>query len=317
MARLASQSKTSEMIPTPLIFFHGSCPDGTTAAWVAWKAFGGKCECVPATHGIPLAIPQGRPVFFLDFCVERGILEEMKRAAHPYKITVLDHHETAKKWLHGEHGQSLYSDFRFDMGKSGARLAWEFFNPVERAPALVDYTEDRDLWKHVLPSTKEINAWISSFPLNDPQLWDKEVAKALHAGAESVYRISSQGGAILRFQEQAIHRSCASARLYDIPTSVEGTVTRVPGVNCSERAFLSEIAGKLAQNYPFAFCWYVDANGMTALSIRSRKEKVNVANLANFLGGLPNGAGGGGHAQAAGCQFRKLPEFLLSGYNLE
>ena len=39
------------------------------------------------------------------------------------------------------------------MGKSGARLAWEFFQPDAPIPDLVRFVEDRDLWNWQYPDS--------------------------------------------------------------------------------------------------------------------------------------------------------------------
>lgn len=49
------------------------------------------------------------------------------------------------KELHDEPG------CHFDMDKSGAALAWEFFFPGKEAPRLIKFVEDQDLWRWEVP----------------------------------------------------------------------------------------------------------------------------------------------------------------------
>src|SRR6185369_15825359 len=44
----------------------------------------------------------------------------------------------------------------FDIARSGAVLAWKYFN--EEIPPMAHIIEDRDLWLWKLPHSKEINA---------------------------------------------------------------------------------------------------------------------------------------------------------------
>ena len=53
----------------------------------------------------------------------------------------------------------------FDLSKSGARLAWEYFHPERAAPQLVDYIEDRDLWRWQVPRSKEFSAGLNTMPM--------------------------------------------------------------------------------------------------------------------------------------------------------
>lgn len=62
-------------------------------------------------------------------------------------------------------------EIRFDMNKSGGRLAWEHFFPGKPSPWLVDYTEARDLWTFHLPFSKEVSAAIASYPM-DFAVWN-------------------------------------------------------------------------------------------------------------------------------------------------
>src|SRR3990167_9491025 len=34
-----------------VVIYHGKCPDGFSAAWIAWKKFGDDAEYIPGRHG--------------------------------------------------------------------------------------------------------------------------------------------------------------------------------------------------------------------------------------------------------------------------
>ena len=74
---------------------------------------------------------------------------------HPLdELIVLDHHKTAMEEL-----QPLLDDPEsgitgvFDMGRSGAALAWQYLANKKPLPELLQYVEDRDLWRFAFGNT--------------------------------------------------------------------------------------------------------------------------------------------------------------------
>ena len=59
---------------------------------------------------------------------------------------------------------------RFDMGRSGAVLAWDYFfggpSTGRPRPWIVEYVQDRDLWAWKLPRSKEVSAYLRSLEAN-------------------------------------------------------------------------------------------------------------------------------------------------------
>ena len=133
----------------PLVLYHGSCPDGFCAAWVAHRALG-DVELHPAKYGEAPPNVMGRTVYVLDFSFPRAVLEDWHR--RHANLVVLDHHKSVIKDLAGLPYVTL------DVERSGARLTWDHFFPEgNRAlPALVAYVEDRDLWRWALPHTSAV-----------------------------------------------------------------------------------------------------------------------------------------------------------------
>lgn len=144
---------------TPLIIYHGGCKDGFCAAWVAKTYFdsvGQETEFFAASYGKEPPDVNGRNVFVVDFSYPRPILEKMWKEAHV--IRVLDHHKTAQADLAG-------LDFcTFDMNRSGAGMAWDYFHHGHPRPYIVNYVEDRDLWLFKLEHSKEVNAYLQNLP---------------------------------------------------------------------------------------------------------------------------------------------------------
>jgi len=285
----------------PLVIYHANCWDGFCAAWVARKALG-KIEAVPAHYGTEPPDVTGRTVYLLDFSYKRP---EMRRLlSQAQSLVVLDHHKTAEAELDGivdefiqrpDQIASPLGDAElplvwFDTSKSGARLAWEYFNRqhgpspsdvlVPLSPWLVDYTEDRDLWRHALPDSEYVNAALRSYQL-DFELWD-------WFERESVSRFVVEGQSIRRRERQIIEDHVRNARIENF----DGTWT-VPIVNAT--TLFSEIAGELAKDQPFAACYFDRQDGKRQWSLRSAPDGIDVSEIAKAHGG-------GGHKHAAGFE---------------
>jgi oligoribonuclease NrnB/cAMP/cGMP phosphodiesterase (DHH superfamily) len=74
-----------------------------------------------------------------DFSYPKPIIKEIEEKAE--LLIVVDHHITAKGELSGK-GDVKEQNYHFDMNKSGARLAWEFFYPNKEVPLLLRHIED-------------------------------------------------------------------------------------------------------------------------------------------------------------------------------
>lgn len=264
----------SETDRTPLVIYHANCWDGFCAAWVARKKLR-EIDAVPAHYGTEPPDVRERDVYILDFCYPLNALRLMAERAR--SLVVLDHHKTAQPVLDAADVTHV-----FDLTKSGARLAWEWFYPDirdSRVPWLVDYTEDRDLWRHGLVWTQEINAALRSYPL-DFALWD---ALELKPCSDLV----QEGTAIRRLERQMVETHVRHAR------EIEMSGHRVLAVNAT--VLFSEIAGELAKGRSFGACYFDRFDGKRQWSLRSDERGVDVSEVAKARGG-------GGHARAAGFE---------------
>jgi uncharacterized protein len=285
------------MNSAPLILYHTNCADGFCAAWVAHNYFGEDAEYKPVQYGEPAPDIDNREVFILDFSYKRPIMNAMVGKART--IVVCDHHKTAAAELSPEGGEFYSTNSAnintitrnrggvycvFDMEKSGGRLTWDFFYPNQPRPWLVDYTEDRDLWRWKLDWSKEISAFIASYP-HDFKLWDDWSLVGPGCGAWDM-RVDA-GSAILRYQSQLVDSLCATAREVDI----DGHKV----LACNTSCLFSEVAGKLAKNRPFGAAWFIRSDGKKQWSLRSREDGVDVSEVAK-------NHGGGGHRAAAGFE---------------
>lgn len=266
-----------------LILYHANCADGFCAAWVAQRKFGDRADYLPVNYGQEPPVVAGCNVYILDFSYKRPVMEAMRKSA--LTLVVLDHHKTAQAELEGFGQTGPYEETNvccvFDMNKSGGRLAWEYFFPGMPSPWLVDYTEDRDLWRWNLPESRAVSAALASLPATFKD-WN-----ILHAEHHSLARLMQEGKAILRYQSQQIESQCQNA------VEIEMDGHKVLTVNAT--MLISEITGKLAEGRPFGTSYFLRGDGKKVWSLRSRGDGVDVSEIAKRRGG-------GGHRNAAGFE---------------
>jgi oligoribonuclease NrnB/cAMP/cGMP phosphodiesterase (DHH superfamily) len=273
----------------PLCIYHHNCADGFGAAWACWKSFNGNVELYPGkyqTGAPPDELIEGRTVFIVDFSYKRADLRHMcAKAEH---VVVLDHHKSAAAELAGLEKECPNLFIVFDMERSGARIAWDYFHGARRLPRLIEHIEDRDLWRFRLPYTREIQAALFSFPY-DIKIWDDLITR-------------EDGLKALMLDGVAIERK----HFKDIAELLESMTQRalilghnVPCVNLPY-IYSSDVGNKLAANEPFAACYWDTKHGRT-YSLRSREDSPRCVDVSEIAAAF----GGGGHKHAAG--------FSLSG----
>lgn len=274
------------------VLYHANCPDGFCAAWVARGALPSETEFIPVNYSEPppeVAFDRDAELFILDFSYSRDIMFQLAALRHQ-RMVVLDHHKTAREALDGleiELASNNCGDalsVTFDMDKSGARLAWEHFRGATPAPWLVDYTEDRDLWRFKLPHSEAVSAFLRSHPF-DFGLWDGFAETK--PGSMLWVDYINQGLAILRYQKQVVRQAVENAREVELGGH---TVLAVNTTVC-----FSEVAGELAKGRPFGAAFFIRPDGKKQWSLRSTPEGVDVAEVARRHGG-------GGHRNAAGFE---------------
>jgi oligoribonuclease NrnB/cAMP/cGMP phosphodiesterase (DHH superfamily) len=255
----------SEETSRPLIVYHGDCPDGFGAAFAAWKRYGDEADYVPVNHGDPPPDFRGRHVLVADFAYDRQTTLGLEDSAA--SLVVLDHHRSAQ----GEIGDLPFCVF--DMERSGAVMAWQHLHnsPV---PLLLQYVQDRDLWRNQLPDSEEVSAALRAHSF-DFASWD----------AINIDQLRTEGRALLAYQARMIERIAAHAS----PVEILGV--KVPAVNSP--ILQSELGDRLATGQPFAAVWWQGAGEVARWSLRSTPPGLDVSEIASRYGG-------GGHRTAAG-----------------
>lgn len=277
----------------PLVIYHGHCMDGFTAAWAMWLKYP-DAEFVAGVYGQEPPDYDGRDVYLLDFSYKRDVLERI--ALYATRLVVLDHHKTAQADLDG-FAESFTPDqlvdvaLRFDMDKSGARLAWEWFHPGTEVPLFVRIVEDRDLWRFALPDSKALNAAFFSYE------YDFETWNDLRRSCDNYDNYNALLGAgvgIERAQAKNVKELVEKLRYQ----RWLGPHSGIPFANLPY-VFASDAGNLMAQNAPFAATYFQQADGWFNVSLRSIEGGMDVSEVAARYGG-------GGHKHAAGFRVRTL-----------
>lgn len=297
----------------PLCLYHGDCLDGFAAACAVRKALP-TAEFIACEYGKarPFSVV-GRDVIIVDFSYKRAAMETI--VAECSSLIVLDHHETAEEDLrfllqpNGDNYDCVQLDHEkcaiFDMNRSGAGLAWDYFHSgtgfgIQR-PLFIDYIEDRDLWRKRLEGVDEFTFALRSYP-RDFEVWDRLITGSVGA-------LIAEGVPIKRYYRMRVEEMKQNA--YDARIKLHDEYGGTTEVLCrivnAPRIFASEVAGEIAENSPdgIGASFFQHADGRWEYSLRSRGSE-DVSKIAQSLGG-------GGHAKASGFTVRDLVHVRAAG----
>lgn len=271
-----------------LVLYHGNCSDGFGAAYSAWKLLGNRAEYIPCYHGGDVPEVTGKKVVMLDFTFDNATTKRMIEEADSF--IVIDHHKSAMVELHD------INCTIFDMNKSGAMMAWEFFHPTKEAPKFIEYIQDRDLWTWELPYSKEFSAAFDMVPWEFDAYEEFEDASVIDdAIKRGSYILAYSKTVVKKIVDKATRRVlCIKDKEYDVSI-----------VNSSH--WMSEIGNSLSRECDVAFIYYFDHHTkLYRVSLRAFHEHIDCSEIAKHFGG-------GGHKKAAGFSLplNKHPETLL------
>jgi hypothetical protein len=281
--------------PRPLVLYHGrNCPDGFAAALAARLYFGDRAEYLGLDHGDTKTVEDlpdvhGRAVYILDFSFALDILQAID--ARAAKLVMLDHHKSAAEKLTGF--ACRCGVVHFDMAKSGARLAWEFFHPEATVPDLVRYVEDRDIWAWQYPESAGYLAALDMEPFD----FDRWAAIAAFTPAQTESFMARGQAMDEKFAKLAA--DIAEGAQPVVFNGHTGLMVNAPGV------FHSLVGDILSRNSgTFALMWTVGKGGVVKVGLRSQRGYDCIP--------LAESMGGGGHAQACGFKISAdhLPQLV-------
>ena len=289
-----------------LVIYHAHCTDGLGAAWAAWKRFGSDAEYVPMSYNRAPPDVVGRDVYLLDFSFKRSVVEQLCEFAD--HVTIVDHHKTAiEEWVDSE-GEKIGQypmNFHlvYDLRKSGAVLAWDYFMAPFSEPEILRLVQDRDLWQFKHHHTKSLAAYLKQYC---KCIADFNGAAAAYANEEARHDILSKGEIIIEAHKQLIDQMITYARLVNLcdneEEGIDGfynlTLFSAPGALASDAcdAYLKANPSQLH------VASYYDTADRRVFSLRGN-EGVDLTPIAKSFGG-------GGHARA--CSFSVPREHRLA-----
>jgi len=251
-------------------------------------------------------------------------------SARSFKI--YDHHKTAEAELKG-------LDFAvFDMNRSGAGITWdelfgkydhEFFSnklaehidlgagrkyigmPEPQRPWYVDYVQDRDLWVHGLPQTKQVNAYIMTLPFTETAwrgLDNMRPSAAAELGTGALAHVEHYVREIINHRQMGTIPSgitgvSVTGRHEPVELKYTVAVVNAPYLN------ISEVGNVLTDYAHIGMGWFERGDGVIQFSLRSTGD-IDVSAIAKQFGG-------GGHKHTAGFQMslkegRNFLDFILA-----
>lgn len=297
------ESQQSVAVKKAVVIYHDNCMDGFASAWafhvLKEKDYPEGVEYIPCAYGNdrPLPYPYygDRDLFVVDFSFSREWIADWAPAFNT--VTILDHHKTAKEALENWEDKPSNVEIVFDMSRSGAGITWDYFAHTELPPRdlmipsdrppLIQYVEDRDLWKFQLKMSKEVNAVIAITPK------DFRSYATLSANMEADIRVVAEIGTYLNLQHQQICESIVKDARPIVIVCTPGEIGyHGLACNCTGQ-FSSEVGNMLAlSGGSFGATYFSDREGKVKWSLRSTGD-YDVSKIAKSFGG-------GGHKNAAG-----------------
>lgn len=265
-------------------YYHAGCPDGFGAAWAVRNAWGDGASYISRNHDERLerGIHAGDELAFVDIAPSNAELVHLCEEAGA--LHIVDHHVTARDRI--ENDAAIASrllgtqhSIHFDLGASGAALAWHYWNPGRPLPDLLGYVEDQDLWRFKLPNSREVNAAIATYPMRFGT-WDR-------LADTDPEDLAEEGAPIVRAQRLAIDRAVETAHVVHLGEhrieAVAATTLR-PWIG-------HELATRAAHGVPCGIVYNVD----------TKRVDVSIYSVGDFnVAVLATARGGGGHRSASG-----------------
>ena len=276
-----------------IICYHKNCPDGIGGLWAAnyYKEIP-KHYPLPAGENPYLEEIENKKIIFVDVCPKPDfIIETIEKCS---KMVILDHHKTSKEMLESIIERNYPNlEIVFDMGRSGAKIAWEYFFPNRPCPFFISYIEDKDLWRWILPHSQEINFALQSY-------LKLEDLSSLLEDEEISFQNLLKEGIILKKENDEKIRDISETAVERYFFYRENEVHKVMEVNLlGERGLTSDIGNYLCEKFPDIDFAIIKFRGQDYWSISLRGIKGKCPDLSE----IAKKYGGGGHPSASGIRF--------------
>jgi uncharacterized protein len=341
-----------------IIYYHKACSDGFAAAVVYYSWLIDHARRYPklARSGVifkaldhdkifeelDILATQNEitTIYFLDLSIhmkeylKMKVLQQMEK-----KIYVIDHHKTTNDELKNElyranDTENILIDKNnivyYDTTRSGASLTWRvLYN--QPPPLLVQYVEDRDLWRFTLPFSRDVNTGMNALlsmdyehadsqknkytliPYNGDsrvpylEAWYIEMNNSAILPADTwIDQFKNIGRIINRMNDRHIATLISLSGYYNI----DDKTVRV----CNSALMVSDLGDQLYRKYPCDYClvWRYDStNNIVYVSLRSAPDKADCSVIAKQFANQSDSSGGG-HEHSAGfrCSLQYLCNIL-------
>ena len=281
-----------------IVCYHKNCPDGIGGLWVA-----NHYQEIPIHYPLPAGenpeIDQleEKRILFVDVCPQVHFILSTIHTAK--KITILDHHKTSKEMVDTIVRENIPNlEVVFDMERSGARIAWDYFFPASPCPFFIQYIEDKDLWKWKLEFSQEIN-----FALQD-HLNLKEFTCFFQQEKTSFQTLLKEGEALKEKNDEKI--KLISSQAIKGSFHCDEQTYHVMIVENADRSLTSDVGNYLCESYPeidFAVITFQKPE-YYSVSLRGIKGKCpDLSKIAEHYGG-------GGHESSSGMRVTDLEKMI-------
>ncbi len=262
-----------------IVFYHGDCADGFSAAWAAWKKFKGKADYVPikasqSPDQLRGLVLKNKEIYFLDVCASEEVLKSLLSSNK--SVTVIDHHTTNREKV------KFATKSVFDLNNSGSVLSFRYFHPEKKMPLLLNYVEDNDLWRFKLPDSTALAIWLRLRRFKFEE-WDKAVKDVENKRIRS--KFIEEGKLLINYEDGIIRDILGHA--YEI--NFKGYLAKAVNTSVAH----SQVGHRLLdKKHKIGIVWYEDGK-IRKYSLRS-EGATDVSEIAKLF------PGGGGHKHAAG-----------------
>lgn len=292
------------------IYFHSSDLDGHCSGAIVKFRYP-EAELFGINYGQPFPfdkIDKDDMIFMVDFSIEP--FDEMLKLAGIiglHKFIWIDHHKTAiakanEAILTTDKGFSasfneICPGKRVD-GTAACILTWRELFPEIPLPMAVIHLGDYDVWHLENPDTLRFQY---GFRLNDSWPENQNVWRPFFnpdLDNEFVEKTIRDGNTIVKYQKQENQKYCKSC-------CFELEFGGFKAIAINRLLTNSQMFDSVWDNtkYDIMITFGLRKDGRWTMSFYTDKPGVDVSDLAKIFGG-------GGHMQAAGCDFRSLPEEL-------
>ena len=265
-----------------VVFYHGDCTDGFTAAWVAYQKFGNQAQYLSFFHEDEPPFLKGKTIYTLDMTFPEPMTKRLMQ--DNLRVTAIDHHVSTKEVTLMTHQPS------YALNHSGCVLAWKYFFPKKPVPKFLLAVEDIDLWCNKLPASKFLYSYLNLFNYKF-QIWSKLIKD--FEDPDKFKKIAETGSVLAKYENQIIEYNIRSnARLVNF----EGY--EVYAINTTDSS--SKVGAKLCKvKPPLALIWREDKDRVV-VSLRGVGD-IDCSVLAKKYGG-------GGHKYSAAFRLKSLKD---------